>query len=341
MDEPTALLAATDRQRLLDLARRLADSGVAVALTTHRLDDLFAGCDTVTVLRDGRHVLTDPVSQHTPHSLARHLTGAPTPCPGPPPAPVSAHAPLALSVGGLRLPGAPGTIDLQIRAGEIVGLAGLRGSGRTRLLRALFGADCCRAGTIQAFGRTVRPGSPHHAIRAGLALVPHSRAEEGLVAARTVRENLALPSLGARQRAGLLRLRAERAATLAAAHTVALTGATCDSPLWTLSGGNQQKTVFGKWLLRAPAILLVDEPTRGVDLAARSRIHTLLTDLAGQGTAILIASLDPDELLALAHRVLVMKEGRITAAVSTAATDRAHLDTLLYADEPPHEATPW
>ncbi|PBC69634.1 ribose transport system ATP-binding protein/rhamnose transport system ATP-binding protein [Streptomyces sp. TLI_235] len=332
MDEPTALLGAAERWQLLDLTRRLADEGVAVVLTTHRLDDVFDGCDLITVLRDGRHILTDPVDRQTPHTLTRHLAGHPAPGPCRRPAPFPTHTSVAMELRAVRPVGAAGTIDLQVRAGEILGLAGRLGSGRTRLLRAAFGADGREAGTVLVSGRTVRPGSPHHAIRAGMAFLPQSRVEEGLVAVRSARENLALPTLRARQRAGLLNRRSEQAAASDVATALSLPATAPGRPLWALSGGNQQKVLFGKWLLSAPAVLLVDEPTRGVDIEARGRIHHLLASLAQAGAAVLLSSSDLDELLVLSHRILVMRDGVIASEMPLANQDREHLQFLVHTD---------
>ena len=321
MDESTALLTAVEARRLASQVRALADTGVAVILASHHLDDVLGACDTVTVLRDGRQAFTGPAREQTRENLVRLLTGRPTPS-GPEPDPVPPDAPVLLAIHALRPSEAGGAVDIEVRAGEIVGITGMVGSGRTAVLRAAFGADKPIAGTVEVAGRPLRQASPAHAIRAGLVLVPESRAEQGLMAVRPVRENLALASLGARQRAGFLRPRAEATVVAHAMDRLAVRGADARDPVRQLSGGNQQKILFGKWLLRKPTVLLADEPTRGVDISAKAQIHELLVGLARQGVAVLIASSDIDEVIDLSHRVLVMRRGRMEAAFTRGSVTR-------------------
>ncbi|MFF1870251.1 sugar ABC transporter ATP-binding protein [Kitasatospora herbaricolor] len=322
MDESTALLTAVEARRLAAQVRALAEAGVAVLLASHHLDDVLGACDTVTVLRDGRQVFTGPARGQSRESLVRLLTGRATSLSGPEPDPVPPGAPVLLAVHALRPSEACGGVDLEVRAGEIVGITGMVGSGRSAVLRAAFGADRPVAGTVEVAGRPLRRASPAHAIRAGLVLVPESRAEQGLMGVRPVRENLALASLGARQRAGFLRPRAEATVVAWAMDRLAVRGADARDPVRRLSGGNQQKVMFGKWLLRRPAVLLADEPTRGVDVAAKAQIHELLIGLARQGVAVLIVSSDIDEVIDLSHRVLVMRRGRVEAAFARGSVTR-------------------
>ncbi|MFW6695102.1 sugar ABC transporter ATP-binding protein [Streptomyces sp. MAR4 CNX-425] len=310
LDEPTAALAEADAARLLATVRRLAaDSGISFVLISHRLDEVLATCDTVTVLRDGRHVTTVPAAGTTPGDLLRDMVGMPVATLYPEPAPVRADAPVVLAVRGLSRGRTVRDVSLQVRAGEIVGLAGLAGSGRTETLRAVFGADRRDGGEVTVAGRRVTGVTGAMALGAGL--IPASRADQGLVLVRSTAENLALASLADRRRLGFVRRSAERHTTREAADRLDIRGAGLDRPAWTLSGGNQQKSLFGKWLIRRPRLLLADEPTRGVDVAARSQIHRLLAESAAEGVAVLVASSDVDEVLGLAHRVLVMREGRV------------------------------
>ncbi|MCX5215520.1 sugar ABC transporter ATP-binding protein [Kitasatospora sp. NBC_00240] len=322
MDESTALLTVVEARRLAAQVRALANTGVAVVLASHHLDDVLGACDTVTVLREGRQVFTGPAREQTRENLVQLLTGKPTSLPGPEPDPVPPGAPVQLAVHALRPSAACGGVDFEVRAGEIVGITGMVGSGRSAVLRAVFGADRPVAGTVEVAGRPLRRASPAHAIRAGLVLVPESRAEQGLVGGRPVRENLALATLGTRQRAGFLRLRAEATVVAQAMDRLAVRGAHARDPVRRLSGGNQQKVLFGKWLLYRPTVLLADEPTRGVDVAAKAQIHELLVGLARQGVAVLIASSDIDEVITLSHRVLVMRQGRVEAAFARGSATR-------------------
>lgn len=310
LDEPTAALAEADAARLLATVRRLAaDSGIAFVLVSHRLDEVVATCDTITVLRDGRRVTTVPAAATTPRELLRDMVGTPVAALYPEPAPVREDAPVVLAVRGLSRGRTVRDVGLEVRAGEIVGLAGLAGSGRTETLRAVFGADRRDGGEVTVAGRRVTGVAGAMALGAGL--IPASRAEQGLVLVRSTAENLALASLADRRRLGFVRREEERRTTGATAQRLDIRGAGPDRPAWTLSGGNQQKSLFGKWLIRRPRLLLADEPTRGVDVAARAQIHELLAELAAEGVAVLVASSDVEEVLGLAHRVLVMREGRV------------------------------
>ncbi|NVI89879.1 sugar ABC transporter ATP-binding protein [Actinomadura sp. BRA 177] len=312
LDEPTALLPALAAARLLRLCRDLAErDGLAIVLISHRLEEVLDACDTVTVLRDGRHVSTAPAAELTPRDLLRAMVGRPVDVLYPEPVPVPDDAPVVLAVRGLARGSAVRGVGLEVRAGEIVGLAGLVGSGRTETLRLVFGADRPDAGEVTIMGRRAGGRSPSRAMALGAALVPESRAEQGLVLVRSTAENLALASLPARRRFGFVRRGAERRAVDEAAGTLGIRGAGLGRPAWTLSGGNQQRSVFGKWLVRSPRVLLVDEPTRGVDVAAKVHIHRLIADLAARGVAVLMASSEVEEVLGLAHRVLVMRDGRV------------------------------
>ncbi|WP_020672631.1 sugar ABC transporter ATP-binding protein [Amycolatopsis nigrescens] len=334
MDEPTALLTAAETERLLELIRRLAADGVAVVLVSHFLEEVLAVCDVVTVLRDGRHVLTAPAAEQTVPGLVGHMVGRPLELVYPEPPEVPRDAPVLLSARGLKRGRTVRDVTVDVRAGEIVGIAGLVGSGRSETLRAIFGADRRDGGEVLVADRPVPAGSPAKAIGAGMAMVPESRKEQGLVLIRSIRENLALSSLGDRQRGGLLRKRAELATTAAIADRLDVRAADTEGPLWTLSGGNQQKVLFGKWLVRTPRVLLVDEPTRGVDVAAKIQIHELLVDLARRGMAVLMVSSEVEEVLGLAHRVLVMRHGRIAGEFARGAASREEVLATAFADAP-------
>ncbi|WP_433325283.1 sugar ABC transporter ATP-binding protein [Spirillospora sp. CA-294931] len=327
LDEPTAALGRDDAARLLELVRDLAErSGVAAVLISHRLEEVLGTCDTVTVLRDGRHVSTVPAAGTTPRDLLRAMVGVPVATLYPEPPEVPGDAPVVLAARGLSRGGAVRDVSLSVRAGEIVGLAGLVGSGRTETLRLIFGADRRDAGEVTIGGRPV--DGLRGAMALGAALVPESRADQGLVLVRPVAENLALASLPARRRLGFVRNRAERRAVGRAVAGLDIRGAAPGRPAWTLSGGNQQKSLFAKWLIREPRVLLADEPTRGVDVAAKLRLHRLIVEQAARGVAVLIASSETEEVIGLAHRVLVMRDGRLAGEFARGTADARAVLTL-------------
>jgi ABC-type sugar transport system ATPase subunit len=310
LDEPTAVLTERDKENLLALIRRLAADGMTVILVSHFLDEVLAVADRVTVLRDGSLVLTDEASAHTPASLVRHMVGRDIDILYPEPAPVGPDAQVRLSARGLRR-GLVRDVALSVRAGEILGIAGLVGSGRTETLRMLFGADKATAGVVEVDGKALPRLTPRRSMAAGIAMVPESRKEQGLVMARSVRDNVALASLGSRRWGPFVRRSAERSAVEDIARAVDVRAMRKDVPIGTLSGGNQQKALFAKWLLGAPKVLLIDEPTRGVDVAAKGQIHQLITRLAAEGMAVVCVSSEIEELLGLSHRVLVLRHGRL------------------------------
>ncbi|MFG2040537.1 sugar ABC transporter ATP-binding protein [Dactylosporangium sp. NPDC048998] len=309
MDEPTAVLTEHEKDNLIGLIRRLADGGTTIILVSHFLDEVLSVADRVTVLRDGALVTTSAAAEHTPRSLVRHMVGREIDVLYPEPAPVPDGAPIVLSARGLRRGPVQG-VDLDVRAGEVLGIAGLVGSGRSETLRLLFGADHATEGVVEVDGVALGRLSPRRAMAAGIAFVPESRKEQGLVMARSVRENVALPSLPDRRMGPFVRRSTERTAVETASTLVDIRAAAKDAAVETLSGGNQQKALFAKWLLRSPRILLIDEPTRGVDIAAKSQIHRLITELARDGMAVVCVSSEIEELLALSHRVLVLRHGR-------------------------------
>lgn len=331
LDEPTAVLAEHEKENLLGLIRRLAANGTTVILVSHFLDEVLAVADRITVLRDGALVVTDDASAQNPTSLVRHMVGRSIDVLYPDPAPVPADAPVRLSARGLSR-GIVQGVDLEVRAGEIVGIAGLVGSGRSETLRMLFGADRPTSGVVTVDGQALRRISPRRSMRAGVALVPESRKQQGLVMARSVRENVALASLGGRSVLSLVRRRRERIAIDRVSRSVDIRAADKSAAVETLSGGNQQKALFAKWLLRSPRVLLVDEPTRGVDVAAKSQIHHLITELAADGMAVVCVSSEIEELLALSHRVLVLRHGRPVGEYPR-GTDREVVIAAAFGDE--------
>jgi ribose transport system ATP-binding protein len=313
MDEPTASLTVDETERLLAIVRRLAAGGTAVVLVSHFLDEVLAVSDTVTIMRDGRLVRTGPAAAETQATLVAAMIGHGIDWEFPTRAPDPAGNPVVLEARGLSRRGALADVSFTIRAGEILGLAGLVGSGRTEIARALFGADRIDAGEIIVDGRPVRVSSPRAAANAGIAMLPESRKEQGLVMTRSVRENVTLADLPAFADAGIVNARRERAAALRETRRLDVKTPSLETPVLDLSGGNQQKALFAKWLLRQPRVLIADEPTRGVDVGAKRQIHELLVQLAARGMAVLLISSEIEEVLGLSHRILVLRAGRIVA----------------------------
>ncbi|MFC4222459.1 ATP-binding cassette domain-containing protein [Lysinibacter cavernae] len=310
MDEPTAVLNEAEKEQLLGVIRRLAAGGTTVILVSHYLDEVLSIADRITVLRDGSHIITDSVAGHTPSSLVALMVGREVDILTPDVPPINEDAPVVLAVNGMTN-ARVNDVTFTVRSGEIVGIAGLVGSGRSETLQAIFGSDRRQTGTITIHGKPLKGNSIRSAIARGLALVPESRKDQGLVVSRPVVENIALPTLGARALGGFIKRPTERTAVEEVSARVDLRGARQGSLISSLSGGNQQKALFAKWLLNPPAVLMVDEPTRGVDIAAKVRIHRLIVDLAGRGTAVIVVSSELDEVIGLSHRVLVMRHGHL------------------------------
>jgi rhamnose transport system ATP-binding protein len=311
MDEPTAALSAAEVARLFDVVRALCAGGAAVLFISHRLEEVFEICQRVTVMRDGRHVLTSELAGLTADDLVRAMVGRQvtqrTGSGGRQPGQE------ILQVDRLTREGVFTDISLRVRAGEIVVLAGLVGSGRSEVARAIFGIDRYDAGAVTLAGRALRKASPAAAMAAGVGYVPEDRRQQGLVMDMSVQQNMALASLDRLRTAGLIRSAAERAFATGWAQRLRLKYGRLTDPVSRLSGGNQQKVVLAKWLGRQPSLLIVDEPTRGIDIATKAEVHGLLVQLAADGVAILMISSELPEVLANGDRILVMREGRLTA----------------------------
>ncbi len=322
-DEPTAALSATEVQRFHEIVRGLAAGGRTVILVSHFLGEVLSLSDTVTVLRDGRVVKTSPAAGETEETLMAAMLGRSVSRTYPPKQPPAADAPSALTVRDLTAVGVTGA-SLEIRAGEIVALAGLVGAGRSELARAIFGASPATAGEMTA-GSTRLTGTPLGSLRANVTMIPESRKDDGLMLRRPVRENVSLASLRSLGRFGFVRRGMESTRAKDALRQVAASGELETIPA-ALSGGNQQKLMFARALLAHPTVLIADEPTRGVDVGAKRDIYELIVNLAAGGVAILLISNEIEEVLGLAHRVVVMRGGRISAELSgDAITEEAIL----------------
>ncbi|MFJ6700275.1 sugar ABC transporter ATP-binding protein [Streptomyces sp. NPDC091272] len=316
MDEPTAALTGSEVARLFAVVRTLREQGAAILFISHRLEEVFALCRRVTTLRDGALIADEPVAGLTEDDLVRRMVGRDLDELYP-----KQHTEVgevALRVHRLTREGVFTDISFEVRRGEIVGLAGLVGAGRSEVARAVFGVDRRDAGTVEVEGRALVSGAPSAAMAAGLALVPEDRRAQGLVMGMSIERNIGLTGLRSTVRAGLVDRRAERSRSLDWALKLQVKYARMADAVATLSGGNQQKVVLAKWLATGPRVLIVDEPTRGIDVGTKAEVHRLLSALAAEGVAVLMISSDLPEILGMADRVLVMHEGRLTAEIPRA-----------------------
>jgi rhamnose transport system ATP-binding protein len=310
MDEPTSSLTLNEVAELFGLVRRLRDEGAAIIFISHRLEELFEVADRVTVLRDGSYVDTRLVKDVSRDELVRLMVGRT----------ISNLFPkqevqpgeIALKVENLTHTGIFEGISFELRRGEILGMAGLVGAGRTDVARAIFGVVPPTSGTIQVEGRQVEITSPQQAISLGLAYVPEDRQINGLISAMNITSNISLPILKEYARRGWLLDKAERAAAFTAARQMEVRANTIWQITRTLSGGNQQKVVLAKWLSTKPRILILDEPTRGIDVGTKAAVHALMSKLAAEGIAILMISSELPEVLGMSDRIIVMHEGQMT-----------------------------
>jgi rhamnose transport system ATP-binding protein len=313
LDEPTASLSLHEVERLFTIVRHTRDRGVAVLFVSHRLEEVFELCDRATVLRDGQNVITAPTSELTTADLVRYMVGrevALFPKVETPPGEI------LLEVGGLTRTGVFHDVDLTVRAGEVVGLAGLVGAGRTEIARVLFGIDRPDAGRISVGGEEVSFERPDDALRAGIAYLPEDRHQQGLVIDFSITQNISLPILPRLFPRWLVNGGVERTLADGYATRLSVRMTNVDQLASALSGGNQQKVVFAKWLASEPRVLILDEPTRGIDIGAKVEVHRIIGDLAASGLAIILISSDLPEVLAMSDRIIVLHEGAITAELS-------------------------
>ncbi len=316
MDEPTAALTEHDVQRLFAIVRRLRERGVSIVYISHRLEEIFILADRVTVLRDGEHVATKAVKDTDNADLVQMMVGRRIESLFPK-IDVPIGAPVLEVRDLVRMPQTRG-MSLTVRAGEIVGLAGLVGSGRSELAQTIFGVTPAQSGEILIGGQKVSVRSVADARRLGIAYVPEDRGIQGLVRPMTVRENASLAVLSDVSRHGFIQRETEEKLANAAVRQFGIRTAGIEQIVNKLSGGNQQKIVLGKWLATKPKVLILDEPTRGIDVGAKAEIHRMMGELAGQGLAILMISSELPEVLGMSDRVLTVREGRIVAEFSRA-----------------------
>jgi ABC-type sugar transport system ATPase subunit len=323
-DEPTSSLTRRETQLLLTLIRRLRDQGIGIIYVSHRLEEIFDLCDRVTVFRDGRHVSTGRVAETSLAELIRAIVGRDIVTL--PMKATIAPGKTVLEVRSLCKKGLLNDVSFGLRQHEIVGLSGLVGSGRTELARAIFGDIAPDSGEVLVEGRSVSARSPRDAIAAGIGLVPEDRKDQGLVVDLSVMANVSMPTLGNLARFGVLNSLRERRLAEDQVKRLAIRTPSIAQKAMFLSGGNQQRVVIAKWLATKPKVLIVDEPTRGVDVGAKSEIHLLLRALADEGMAILMISSDLPEVLAVSDRILVMNNGRISGELSG---DAATQETVM------------
>ncbi|NDJ63071.1 MAG: sugar ABC transporter ATP-binding protein [Chloroflexi bacterium] len=341
MDEPTSALSEHETQRLLQIIRELTAQGISIIFITHHLEEALEICDRVTVLRDGRNVGTEPINRLSTERLIRMMVGR------------SASelfqrrsqhrfGDVALSVGNLNhTPDTrdPNAITLQnisfaVRRGEILGLAGLIGAGRTEIARAIFGADEVDSMDLEINGEPVTIRSPRDAIRLGLGLVPEDRKQQALFLALAVRANLSIASLSRLLRFGeFVNRPAENELIEEYRRKLSIRMATPEQRVSNLSGGNQQKVVIARWLALQPQVLIVDEPTRGIDVAAKAEVHQLLDELANQGIAVIMISSELPEILSISDRILTLRQGRITGEFLRAQASEELLMQHMALDE--------
>jgi rhamnose transport system ATP-binding protein len=314
MDEPTAALSPNEVENLFAIARKLRDGGVAVIFISHRLEEVSAIADTVTVLRDGRHIATRPANELSHGEIVRLMVGRSLDALFP--KEQAEIGDVVLRAQGLTRRGVFSNISFELRRGEIVGLAGFVGSGRTEVARSIFGVDPLDRGELWIEGRPFRPRAPRKALRRGLAYLPEDRLHQGLVQPMSVGENVSMAVLPALTPGGLLRPRRERALARRFMEQLRIKATSPAQVVRSLSGGNQQKVVLAKWIAAEPRILILDEPTHGVDVGTKADVHRTISHLATQGLTILLISSELPEILGMSDRVLVMREGRLVAELS-------------------------
>jgi ABC-type sugar transport system ATPase subunit len=318
LDEPTASLSEPEVERLFGHLRRLRAQGVALLYVSHRLDEILQLTDRVAVLRDGELVAGGPTAEASVNQMVKDMVGRPLDQIYPHSRPASRCEPL-LRLETLSRAGLFRDVSFTLHAGEIVGLAGLVGAGRSELARAVYGLYPCEAGSMRLRGRPWAPRNAHESLAAGLVYLPEERKRQGLVLDHSIGDSISIGFSDLLGGWGVIRGRAEQARVDHAMKTCDVRATSPMQPVGTLSGGNQQKTILARWLERGPEIILLDEPTRGVDVGAKAEIHALIDRLAGQGCGVLLISSDLPEVLGLSDRVLVMHRGTIAAELRGAA----------------------
>lgn len=323
MDEPTAALTDREIRALFSVSRALRDQGVSIIYISHRMEEIFELCDRITVLRDGVSIGTHRIAETSFEEIVKEMVGRE----------IGERYPernarigdVVLEVDGL-IGNRFHNVSFDVRAGEIVGFSGLMGAGRTEVMRALFGADRAKAGVVKLNGKEIRIKQPADAIRHGIAFLTEDRKGEGLLLDFTLRENLSLPTLEKRAKGTIISRQAEEQFADGYLKKLRVKHHSMEQKVKSLSGGNQQKVVLGKWLGAEPDVLILDEPTRGVDVGAKKEIYTIMSELAESGVAIIMVSSDLPEVLGMSDRIVVMREGVVTG---TLAKDEATQEKVM------------
>jgi len=329
MDEPTSSLTAGESEHLFAIIRKLRADGIGLVYISHRMEEVFALSDRITVLRDGRYVGDLPRSEATHERVVGMMVGRelsnqyfPAKTPRPPGEPV-------LEVNAVVVPGTPGGVSFSARRGEILGFAGLVGAGRTELMQTIFGVTPALAGSMTLHGAPFAPQTPRDAIEHGVYLAPEDRKKHGLVLPMTIAENTSLPNIRSYARFGFLDRVTERKVAASEVTRLRTKTPTIHQKVVNLSGGNQQKVVLGKWLAMSPKILILDEPTRGIDVGAKAEIYRHMAALADEGITILMVSSDMEEILGMSDRVVVMHEKRIKGVLERGELSQERIATLM------------
>jgi len=326
-DEPTAVLASGDAERLLEIIKGLRAEGVGIVYISHRLDEIYKIADRITVMKDGRRVSTVTPASTPVEELIRMMVGRPlSQLFGDKPDKTVGEE--VLRIDDLRLPNGVRGVNFSIHRGEVVGLGGLVGSGRTEVARAIFGADRIASGAMTLNGRPYAPRSPRHAVKQGVGLVPEDRKGQGVVLDMEIRKNATMASTSPITRAGFFKPSAERGVVERLIQSLRIKLGSMNDPVSSLSGGNQQKVVLAKWFNADPDLIILDEPTRGVDVGAKTEIYSLIHRLASEGKAVLVISSEHAELFGLCDRILVMGDGRLRGELKPHEFEEEKLLTL-------------
>jgi rhamnose transport system ATP-binding protein len=312
LDEPTAALSPHEVEELFAIVKQLRERGVAILFVSHRLDEVFRIADRLTVFRDGEHIITAPVSEMNTEEIIKHMVGRELSNLFP--KSEAEIGEVVLEARHLSRPGVFADVSFQLRQGEILGFAGLVGAGRTEVARVLFGIDRAESGETWLKGKKVRIRSPQHAMNNGIAYVPEDRHQQGLVMNFSITANVTLAILQQVSRLGLVDPRREHKIASEYSRQLSIRSSGVEQLVNALSGGNQQKVVLSKWLATNPSVLILDEPTRGIDVGAKAEVHRIISELATKGLAIILISSDLPEVLAMADRVIVLHEGRVSGA---------------------------
>jgi rhamnose transport system ATP-binding protein len=330
MDEPTAAITEADVERLFNIIHLLKERQVGIIYISHRLHEVFQMGDRVTVLRDGRYIDTRPVSETTEDSLINMMVGRTIDNLFP--KLESKVGEMVLEVSHLVHKPLTKDVSFQVCAGEIVGLAGLIGSGRSELAHIIFGYTSAESGTIKINGQEVKIHSPGQAMQHGIAYLPEDRGSQGLIRPMNIRENTSITVLRKLSRGSFINRRQEMDLARSAIKQLSIRAYSPQQIVGKLSGGNQQKVVVGKWLATKPKVLIVDEPTRGIDVGSKAEIHRLISELAQQGLAILMISSELPEILGMSDRILVMREGKLVAEYSRAEATQENIGAAMMSD---------